>query len=528
MSHPPSTGAGSRGPANTRDLSDYIRLVRRRWLALLVCVLLAAAVAAAYLVLAPRTYVASARVNVFATEADVLVEGSRVTGAVNLDTEAQLVRSEQVAAQAVEAGDFAGDATPTSLLSRVTVTVPPNSSVLAIEYADSTPEQAQQGAQAFAEAYLAQRGATAEAEVEERVQRVESDIASTGAQADRVRLQLQDPETTEGEKAVLRNNLLGLDRTLTSLADLLASLNTLDVNPGVVITNATEPNVPRDPNPLLIIPSGLVVGLLAGLALAALRERRDPTLHDAEELNRVFGIPSAATLQAGFPSTTLRAHTDHDALAVLTALTGRATERVRSVLVIGVGDQRAAGRVATSLASIASRSGHRCTLIIGSGKDRRRARGTPRRGDDGVHVRSYSSLELISPAGLLLTPMLALELGTLLDESRFVVLGAPGGSTEVDLAALAAHVDRVALVVEYGSTDRDEMATVVADLMRHDPSRVSLVAVQRSGRTRRHWWSRRRTESAAEEPARATRSRTRKAARRSDQPTDDDALRRLR
>src|SRR5262252_7782826 len=111
---------------------DYTGVLRRRWWVVAVCAVVGLLGAAAYLLVAPKTYTATATVFVKTTGADVGdgITGNRTSGAlVNLDTEAQLVTSGTVAT--IAGWSMHSSLTSWELAKQVTVTVPPNSQVMA-------------------------------------------------------------------------------------------------------------------------------------------------------------------------------------------------------------------------------------------------------------------------------------------------------------------------------------------------------------------------------------------------------------
>ena len=144
------------------EAADYIGVLRRRWWIVLVCAIIGLVAAFGYVTVAPKTYTATASVNVVPTAADQtnVVAGSRTSGAtVNLDTEAQVVQSTTVAV--IAGRTMHSPLTAWALAQQVNVTVPPNSSILDISCTASTPEGAAACANAFAKAYLQNRSQSA-------------------------------------------------------------------------------------------------------------------------------------------------------------------------------------------------------------------------------------------------------------------------------------------------------------------------------------------------------------------------------
>ncbi len=89
--------------AHARDLGDYVALARRRWTWIVGCVVAGIAVSYVYLGVAQETYESTAKVLVESTgTTESTTVGARTNDAINLDTEAQLVKSEPVSARAAE------------------------------------------------------------------------------------------------------------------------------------------------------------------------------------------------------------------------------------------------------------------------------------------------------------------------------------------------------------------------------------------------------------------------------------------
>ena len=109
--------------------------------------------AGAYVAAAPKVYTASTSVYVTATAANSSqVTGGRTSGAVDMDSEAQLVQSTNVATLARQM--LRSNLTETQLRKKISVTVPANSQVLQIACHAPTPDAAATCANDFAKAFL--------------------------------------------------------------------------------------------------------------------------------------------------------------------------------------------------------------------------------------------------------------------------------------------------------------------------------------------------------------------------------------
>lgn len=143
------------------DLSHYVGMMRRNWWVVLTATGLGLGLGAAVTAAMPKVYESSASVLVQAVEQDANQSGGRTKGAINLDTEAQLVKSGAVATKAATL--LRSPVSPIELAKNVSVEVPANTTVLVITYEADSPEAAQRGSHAFAEAYLRNREESARA-----------------------------------------------------------------------------------------------------------------------------------------------------------------------------------------------------------------------------------------------------------------------------------------------------------------------------------------------------------------------------
>src|SRR5262245_28219532 len=112
----------------TYDINDYVAMARRQWTVVVASLLLCLTVAAVLAALTTRVYVSTTSVLVQPIgNQDTNVVGGRTKSEINLDTEAQLVRSTAVAANA--AALLRSTSAPDTLARSVIVEVPPNTSV---------------------------------------------------------------------------------------------------------------------------------------------------------------------------------------------------------------------------------------------------------------------------------------------------------------------------------------------------------------------------------------------------------------
>ncbi|MER7362253.1 hypothetical protein [Nonomuraea wenchangensis] len=287
MTQPPDAHARRSGG----ELEDHLALLRRQWLVLVGCVVVGGTVGLGLMRLTPSAYTAVTEVQVMPIGAQE--PGNQVTArqreSLNLDTEAQVAASAVVAGRAAKALGLT-TAEPAE------VTVPPNSSVLAIAVTAGDPQTAAVRSAAYADAYLAHRRDSALAALTEQQQAVLSKLRQVNAGLDATirRLALLVRGTPDHTIALQRQSVL--NRQAASLALKYDALRTVAVTPGTVISPAVPPSEPSSPSLPLYFGTGLMAGLLTGAAAALLRDRLDTRLRHAADIERLTGLPVLADL----------------------------------------------------------------------------------------------------------------------------------------------------------------------------------------------------------------------------------------
>ena len=132
------------------DLADYRRVLRRRWRVVVALACLGLLIAAAIVAVSPKTYTATASVYVNALPSDSSPTKGGSTS-VDMDNEAQIAQSHAVTQLAAKQTGSAPHG------SSISVTVPPNTTVLNIACDASTGPRAAACANAVAAAYLSTR-----------------------------------------------------------------------------------------------------------------------------------------------------------------------------------------------------------------------------------------------------------------------------------------------------------------------------------------------------------------------------------
>jgi Mrp family chromosome partitioning ATPase len=475
-------------PPSSVRLGDYLGLVRRRWLSILVGILLGVALTLAYLAVAPRSYTARTSVLVMGTPGDgATASGNR--GTINLDTEAQLVTSTGTLSAVAATLHLSGDQAA-ALPEHVTVTVPPNTEILDISYVASTPVTAQQGSLAFAKAYLAQRQAAADAYLKSRDKGYQTQIDQLSAAIKPLLPLAAAQKAGSEERTRTDQQITSLNNRMATLTNQQSQIRATAVEPGRIVVQPNVPTDPSSPDLLVALAAGAMLSLLLGVGLAAIRQRSDDRIHTPEELYQRTRVPVATVLSS-------RQHAGQVTLVPPMSRDGRGFARLRNLVtanldgndrrvVLVAGIRRGVGPVAANLAASLARSGEDVVLVCAdvfastaegltggaahdglaellSGEASLDAVLQRPEGIDGLRVlgpgrdpnRADAVLQTSSPRKLV---------DELLETASFVVIEAPATSESPDAQTLAAVAAVAVLVVDAGHATAREVVDACAQL----------------------------------------------------------------
>ena len=285
-------------PASVRTLHDHLDIARRHRWTLTVITVLGLVGGVGYATLTPKQYVSQTAVLVQPTGAEeVAVAQGRSRTEINLDTEAQLVTSTEVASMAAE---WLGEPTetPAELARRVSVTVPPNTSILTIGFTDEGPQRAQAGAEAFTTAYLNHRAGSAQSRLTGQIEAVEGELETLRQERNRLSDQMDMLNSSSSRYAALRNDRDLIDNEITELTTGHSQLRTAadSVGSGRVISDATTPTAAASPHQLVSTTGGLFVGFLVAWSVVAVRTRFGVRIWHPGDIVRRCRIEVLATI----------------------------------------------------------------------------------------------------------------------------------------------------------------------------------------------------------------------------------------
>lgn len=350
--HAPGTRpvAAATQPLPAATVGQFFGLLRRRLITVVACVLLGLTLAGLLLMSTPKSYEATAVVDVspvFGTSSSTDSTSSSTT-----ITESRIAASTSVSEIAKRSLGFRG--TPSELVEHVVVTSPLDSRVLNVAFTSSTPQGAADGANAFANAYLDYRTTTVQDALKARVSLLSTQIADF----ERAIRALKRP--SQGSDASQYNSQrASFEKQIQELQAQINTYQTSVIQPGEVAGAASAPSSASAPKPSLYIAGGLLLGLVLGLLIAVVLDQRDDIVHDAEAAEELLGAPVLAEASTtGSPGTLapLAAPDGVEADAYRTVATTVAPESTsrQVVLVCGAGaatHQDAASNLAITFAT---------------------------------------------------------------------------------------------------------------------------------------------------------------------------------
>jgi capsular polysaccharide biosynthesis protein len=493
--------------AGSLEFAGYLGVLRRRWWVVVVFTCVGLLAAGAYIAEAPKAYTGTATVNVTPTGVTQTqggaVAGGRTSSAVNLDTEAQIVKSSSVAT--IAARTLHSSLAPARLLGNVSVAVPANSSVLQISCQARTAQQASACANAFGAAYLQNRSASAASTTTALLGTVRNQLTALEKKSAQLTIQINSLPVNGPQRASDQAQLQTVNGQMKAMASQAASLagQAAASSGGSIITKATPPARPSSPQKKIILPSGLLAGLLIGLIVAFAWDKRDTRIKDAKNLGQ-FGVPALLTLSgrdlAGGPLAPPRSIAGLEFTELARSVTATLGQDEQLVMVAGASPGHSATVTAANLAAALARTHSAVILVCPAGQGTAQLLGLAESGClDSRGAAELASGELsvdevaLQPAGFpgLRVIVLAADLhdlphaharrlaGQLRSSAEYAVIQAPPPGTGPDSLALAEYCGGALLTVEILATKRPEIEDSIRRLNRLGTSVVGVAVLPR-------------------------------------------------
>jgi succinoglycan biosynthesis transport protein ExoP len=518
----PLTSHAELADSESATLATYLSWLRRRWWILVLFAAIGAVASLVVTQMQPRAYTSSTSVLVRPIGLDQTLK-------VNLDTEAQVMNSLVVAERARKI--MGGSMPAEQLLPALTITVPPNSQVLLVAFEANSPQMAQAGSHAFAQAYLDLKLDDGKRRLENETSALKSQITDVQKQLGTVTGKIAAAPSNSVDKARGEAERNVLTNQLTLLNSRLSPLLAIALDPGEIISDARLPEKPSSPDQTLNLASGLGAGILFGIVLALLLDRLDTRVRRGRDISDRLGLPMLLELPE-------KAHT----LSLLppTHRASRELGRLRNVLLTTVPEPAepghgrvllvsnlspgtAGGYVVGNLAAAYARTGQQVAIVttkpdspltqmVGAGRSRYGLADVLRR--DVTTLKALSAAPGLSQLRVLLPGDLdvdeELPVAAMLDvlaelAARFdhVLLETASPTVAVEAQALASHVQAVIVVAESGRTRSGEISAALRQFEQVDAAVLGAVLAPRMPAPPKFKRAGRAPQSPASEPAEA-------------------------
>lgn len=281
------------------QFSDYSLAWRRQWRWVAASTVLFSLLGVAAATAVAPTYESTATVLLRPLSTDPL-EQLRDADRIDTTTERQLALSTRLAAEAADGLD--GSVDPLALREGLTVIATPEGAVLDFIYEAGDPQVAAQRAQAFADAYLADRAARADqalTEIRQDLdQRFEEVLNEERELLDELRPLLEDEDgdgEPDGDPGLIGQLEADLEVVRTRrglLTNEQAETRLMGVDAGEVLSPAFVPSEPSGPPPPVLVAAAAVFGLVMGLFVALMVHRSSDVVTEAEQVSALFGAPT--------------------------------------------------------------------------------------------------------------------------------------------------------------------------------------------------------------------------------------------
>ena len=503
------------------DIHHYLRILRRRRVWILVTAFVIVAVAVSLSLAQAPSYTATAEI-VFSPTQSPLSSANTVSLDPARDVQTQIAVMTSAPVRKLVATALGAATAPT-----VTATAVLNTNAIQVTATSSDPVLAARVANAYANAYITYRKTTAVNDLLDAEQLIQGRITDIQHQIDSIDNQISS--APPASQATLQTNLSPQRSALLAQQGALkqqldqSQLQSALANTGAQLGSAAAiPSSPSSPHPLTSGLSALVLGLLAGVALAFVVDLFDDSIASPEDAERAaFGLttlgitPSVpgwkAKDEAVVVSLTQPASPAAEAYRSLrTALQFAALDRALKVVVV-TSPGPSEGK-STTLANLAVAFGRGGAAVCAVDGDLRRPRlhdffeGTNEPGLTSVvggELPLSRAIRAVAAPGVALlaagpppvdpSELLASErthgvLASLGHQFDMVLVDSPPVLPVTDAAVLSRQADGLVIVVDVGRTKKRELTRAVQLLRQVDAPLLGLV-VNRADRESRYGFS---------------------------------------
>ncbi len=429
-------------------LEDLWKLTRRQFVVIVVAALVGLLLAFAWMSLQPKVYTATAAGYVTAGGGSSIGESfsSQTLAQQKAQAYVTLFTNRRVTQSVIK--ELGLDASPQSLASRITATVPEEGVSISVTATGPSPEEARDVADAV--------------------------VKASAAEAKRI------------EESGPTREVVGADgktRKVESQAQVLIEPN----------ESAVLPTSPSSPNPSRILPLGLLLGLLVGFGLAAVRQHNDTKIRRTEDVEEasgtgVLGILPKSQHLGSERGAVERPKSFHERESLRKLRTNLrfvdVDHQPRSIVITSAKQAEGKSTVASNLATVLAESGERVVLIDADLRRSAVARAFDLDGAvglsqvlagtaslaDALQPSHTDGLDILAAGAIPPNPSELLgshrmeQLIEQLAQDHFVILDAPPLLPVTDAALLTRSADGAVIVVAAAKTHKEEVERAAAAL----------------------------------------------------------------
>lgn len=447
-------------------LDDLWKLTRRHAFSIVACVLAGLILAYGWMLLQPKEYTASAGGYVTAGGGQSIGESfsSQTLAQQKAKAYVTLFTNRNVTQAVIK--NLGLDTTPQELATRISATVPTDGVTIDVSATGATPQEARDIADAV--------------------------VKAAAREAKRM------------EEAGPSRQTIGADgktRTIKSTAQVV-------IEPS---ESAILPVAPSSPDPMRILPLGLILGLLVGYAVAYVRHRNDTVLRHVEDVEQISGsgvlgiLPQSEDLGSE-KGDARRVKAFHEREALRKLRTNLrfvdVDHQPRSIVVTSANQGEGKSTVASNLATVLAESGEQVVLIDADLRRSAVARALDVDGSvgltqvlagtialaDALQPTETPGLEVLvagevppNPSELLGSHRMEALIAEL-SATKFVILDAPPLLPVTDATLLTRSADGAVLVVAAGKTPKEQLERAAASLRAVDAKVLGAILNQVSTR----------------------------------------------
>lgn len=445
-------------------LEDLWKLTRRQFVVIIVAALVGLLLAFVWMSLQPKVYTATAAGYVTAGGGSSIGESysSQTLAQQKAQAYVTLFTNRRVTEAVIK--DLGLDATPQALAARITASVPEEGVSISVTAAGPSPEEA----------------------------KAIADSVVTAAAAEAKRIEESGPT-----RRVVQAD--GSTRTVKSQAQVLIEPN----------ESAVLPTSPSSPDPTRVLPLGLLLGLLIGYGIAAIRHYNDTKLRHVDDVEETAGagvlgvLPMSKDLGSE-RGEARRPKAFHEREALRKLRTNLrfvdVDNQPRSIVVTSANQGEGKSTVAANLATVLAESGEQVVLIDADLRRSALARAFDLDGDvgltevlagtialpDALQDTDVPGLQILAAGATPPNPSELLgshrmeQLIEELSQRHFVILDAPPLLPVTDAVLLTRSADGAVLVVAAGRTHKEALDRAAASLRGVDAKVLGAVLNQAS------------------------------------------------